>query len=192
MKNLFMTLALFGTCTFCSTANASCWCWQSWYWEYCLGDAWTDTPGSTVVTYVYGVTGESGPLVNGSCTQPNQNAPKKTCTVTGSLGRVKTWEITGEISPEGWGVSLTIGEEIDADVTCDATVVIESWCQCCHTRARVKYKNTFKCGECYCTLSEYLACSDTYCGNKKDYVGVVCDEIPCTVPQPCTSVCPPS
>lgn len=196
MKNVFLRMMLVAAVSLVtSSTQAGCWCWQSWYWEYCTGNSWTDTPGTTVVTTTYGAS-TSDPKNNGSCTYAGEPAPNKTCQANGGIKQAREWEISGDISAENWGltggVSATQGEMIEFELSCGGPVVITGFCQCCNVRARVKFKNTYKCGECYCSLGGVVACSYSYCGTKKEHDGVACDEPGCTVPAGCNPHCPQS
>jgi len=189
MRVITLTIAVVALGLFTPPAEAGCWCG----WRYCLGAAaWTTDPGTVVTTDTYGVGSTSARNI-GSCPYEGATPPTKVCTASAMWTTVKKAEVTGSISAENWGVSATVDQTLEVEVKCGGPVTISSWCSCCKTRARGKYKHTYACGTCAC--EDFLGgqawtCSDYYCGTLTEYVGVECDEPGCTVPSDCTPQCP--
>jgi len=172
-----------------STSDAGCFC----SFDYCLGNAWTTTPGSTIVTTTYGFT-STDKKDNGSCTIAGTTPPTKVCSSSVAGTQVQSATITGNIGAADFGFTGTLNVTLTAVQTCGGTSTISSWCSCCKTRARTKFKNTYMCGTCSCPSLFGIICSSTYCGTLTEYVGVVCDEDDpkCVVPANCTATCPPT
>lgn len=189
MKKLFCLLALpmlfLGGIS--NTANASCWC----HLEYCIGNAMTVDPSSVVVTYTYNTVATSDGSI-GSCPYQGATPPTNVCKADGGIKSVYEWEISGTAEYEIFGFSTQYGAQEDISATCSGSTTINSWCSCCHERSRLKYKNTYKCGDCWC-ISLFCITAQTHCGTNKEFQQVVCDDQPaCSPPSPCNPNCPPA
>lgn len=166
----------------------SCVCWDGfWNTKYCT-NGWKPDPGRTLVYYTYSRTATDAKSI-GSCVAAGDVPPQKICSASVAGTKVKSATLTGDLKISNFGFQGTLGEELTVRQSCGGTVSIKSWCSCCKVRARVKFRNTRKCGTCACST-----CEDYKCGTLVEYVGVVCDEgdPECTVPTDCVNECPPS
>lgn len=167
-----------------NNANAGCWC----DYDYCIGDCMTVDPESVVVTYTYDTVATDSKSI-GSCPYQGATPPEKVCVANAGTKNVYEWQISGTAEYEIFGVSAQYGEQEEINANCGGPVTINSWCSCCHARARLKYKNTYKCGECDCFLG--VGCPKTHCGTNKEYDSLSCDDQPaCSPPDPCDPNCP--
>lgn len=184
--------ALFGLAIAVGTSSpvtAGCWCDRDGWPIYC----WTDVipePGSTVTWTNDETLVTVGPLVNGSCTGPGATAPTKECKANAGTKTIRKWEVTAG-DANLFGLSGTIGEEDEASADCNGSgVTISDWCQCCFTRAALRWKWTYKEGLCSCDAGWVLPqCGSEVSGTLKEFDHVVCDELPCSVPDNCKTDC---
>jgi len=208
---LVMLLGLFSMLTTAEHLEAGCSCTGFWpeacdavCTRFMASFTLTEVPGSVIVDYPIETSGIAGPLIIGSCPSAGAQPVEKTCVAVLSVTSVRTWQISGNVGPQAWGLASQYGETKTVTAGCGNTqsgsrVTIKSWCSCCLTRAGLKYKITtkqFRCAppEGYTGGARGLptSCDDpAVTSSLKEFQNVVCDELPCEIPSPCNPICPP-
>jgi hypothetical protein len=163
-----------------------------------LSFSWEDVPGSVIVDHSITTVAVGGPLTIGSCPSAGAVPGEKTCSADAGMVRVKTIELVGSIGPDGWGLEGQYSSQKTVSANCSGShVALRSWCSCCQTRAGLKYKITSKQRRCRPPLGWPgpqsglpQSCNNVLSGTIKAYMNVVCDELPCAPPSPCSAICP--
>jgi|GEM_PF-3506217 len=158
---------------------------------------WEDIPGTVITDYSI-TTAAVAELAIGGCPHAGAVPQETTCAAIGKTATTKAFQVNGSIGPDGWGLVGNYDLEKKVSANCSGSqVTLRSWCSCCRTRAGLKYKNTSKQQRCrppqgwpgpQSGLPQ--SCDNVLFGSLKEYMHVVCDELPCKPPSPCDPICP--
>lgn len=170
-------------------AHGACTCIQNGWSSLFLTYNWEDMPGTVISTETTETLAESSFSI-GSCPYKEAVPPKKTCQANGGSSTVSKWVITGSIDAALWGLSVARTESVDYSADCASSMIISSWCTCCHMKSGLAFNTTTKKMRCRPAATEKrpAICENIISGSKKTFLHVFCNQnLQCTPPTPCTT-----